>query len=93
MLEVLQSGPLSLLQDKGRFGYQNQGVTTGGPMDEHAYGWGNWLLGNDLNATQIEVTLGMASFRFHATTYFALTGADLGASLNGKPLSPIIPLI
>ncbi|MFD2179030.1 biotin-dependent carboxyltransferase family protein [Veronia pacifica] len=88
MLEVLQPGPLSLLQDKGRFGFQDQGITTGGPMDEHAYAWGNWLLGNSEDATQVEITLGMAAFLFHQSIKFALTGADLSASLDGKPIFP-----
>ncbi|WP_295890701.1 biotin-dependent carboxyltransferase family protein [uncultured Vibrio sp.] len=85
-LRVLSSGPLSLLQDLGRFGYQSIGVSTGGPMDEHAFLWANRLLDNHPNATQVEVTMGQFSCEFHAKTTIALTGADMGARLNGKPI-------
>lgn len=86
--EVLNPGMLSLLQDRGRCGYQHLGVTTGGPMDEHAFCWANRLLGNDLNAAQLEITFGMLALRAEADTSIALTGADLDARLNGDSIKP-----
>ncbi len=86
--EVLNPGMLSLLQDSGRHGYQHLGVTTGGPMDEHAFAWANHLLGNAPNAAQLEITYGMLSLRAEASTCIALTGADLDARLNGKAIKP-----
>ncbi|MUK66436.1 biotin-dependent carboxyltransferase family protein [Aliivibrio fischeri] len=87
-LRINSTGPLALLQDKGRFGHQSVGVTPGGPMDEHAFDWANKLLGNDPNATQIEITLGQFSCTFYAATTMALTGADMQAKLNGDPIVP-----
>ncbi len=87
-LRVHSTGPLALLQDKGRYGYQSVGVTPGGPMDEHAFDWANKLLDNDLNATQIEITLGQFCCTFYAATSIALTGADMGAKLNGESIYP-----
>lgn len=84
--EVLEPGMLSLLQDTGRRGYQHIGVTTGGPMDEHAFLWANRLLGNSLDAAQIEVSVGKLSLLAHEDTCIALTGANLGARLNGRDL-------
>lgn len=86
--KVLKPGMLALLQDLGRHGYQHLGVTTGGPMDELAFRWGNALLDNDSNAAQIEITFGMFTLEAQASTSVAITGADLGATLNGKGILP-----
>lgn len=86
-LRILTPGPLSLLQDLGRYGYQSIGVSTGGPMDEHAFLWANRLLENDRNAAQIEVTMGQFSCEFYAATTIAITGADMAATLNGQPIA------
>lgn len=84
--EVLEAGVLALLQDTGRHGYQHIGVTTGGPMDEHAFLWANRLLGNPPDAAQIEITVGKLRLLAHEDTCIALTGANLGARLNGREL-------
>lgn len=86
--KVIKPGLLTLLQDLGRHGYQHLGITTGGPMDELAFRWGNALLDNDSNAAQIEITFGMFSLEAQASTSIAITGADLGATLNGKGILP-----
>lgn len=87
-LKVLNSGPLSLLQDSGRMGYQGIGVAVGGPMDEHAFRWANHLLGNHVNAAQIEITFGRFHCEFNQPTQIALTGADMFAKLDGQPIQP-----
>lgn len=86
--EVLDGGMLALLQDPGRYGYQHIGVTTGGPMDEHAFCWANHLLGNPSEAAQIEINIGRLGLLAHKDTCIALTGADLGARINGKGVAP-----
>lgn len=87
-LEVVESGMLALMQDSGRYGFQHIGVTTGGPMDELAFLWANRLLNNDLNASQVEITYGKVSLLAHKDTCIAITGADLGAKINGRNVSP-----
>ncbi|GHA09769.1 5-oxoprolinase subunit C family protein [Oceanisphaera arctica] len=86
-LRILTPGPLSLIQDLGRHGHQHIGVSPGGPMDEHAFLWANRLLGNPLNAPQIEIAIGQFSCQFHADTTIALTGADMNATLNGQTVT------
>lgn len=86
--KVIKPGMLALLQDLGRHGYQHLGVTTGGPMDELAFRWGNALLDNDSNAAQIEITFGMFHLEALANTSIAITGADLGTTLNGTGILP-----
>lgn len=87
-LRITQSNVLALIQDYGRYGYQNVGLTTGGPLDEHAFLWANYLLENHFNAAQIEVTYGAFSAVFTEPTVMALCGADLSATLNEKKISP-----
>jgi biotin-dependent carboxylase-like uncharacterized protein len=85
---VIKPGLLALVQDLGRHGHQSIGLTTGGPMDEVAFRWGNALLDNDANSAQIEITFGMFSLEAQADTSIAITGADLGATLNDKSVPP-----
>ncbi|AOY86891.1 allophanate hydrolase [Marinobacter salinus] len=87
-LEVVDAGMLALIQDTGRYGYQHIGVTTGGPMDEHAFLWANRLLNNELNAPQVEITFGKFSLLAHDDTWIAITGADLGARINDRAILP-----
>jgi len=84
--EVLQPGPLSTIQDLGRFGYQQYGVPPSGALDEYAFRIGNMLVGNAENAPSLEITLFGCRLRALRDTVVAITGADLGASLNGKPI-------
>ncbi|MBA4503026.1 5-oxoprolinase subunit C family protein [Marinobacterium marinum] len=86
--KVIDPGMIALVQDGGRAGYQHLGVTTGGPMDEHAFDWANWLLGNPRGSAALEITYGMLVLEALSDMTFALAGADLGATLNGKPLLP-----
>ncbi len=80
--KVVKAGVLALIQDLGRHGQQSIGLTTGGPMDEMAFRWGNAILDNDPNAPQVEITFGMLTLAAQADTSIAITGADLGATLN-----------
>ncbi|MDX1525319.1 MAG: biotin-dependent carboxyltransferase family protein [Pseudidiomarina maritima] len=85
-LRILQSGPLTTLQDFGRFGYLHQGISVGGPLDERAFLWANRLLNNHFNAAQLEITLGGFRAEFTAATAWVVTGAELPMSLNGQPV-------
>lgn len=86
--DVIKPGMLALLQDSGRFGFQHLGITTGGPMDEHAFCWANRLLGNTPDAAQLEITFGQLALKANAPTTVAITGADLAATLNDKAIQP-----
>ena len=87
-LRVERSTPLILLQDAGRFGSRHLGVTQGGAADWISMGWANWLLGNDLDAAVLEITLGGLSLIVERDACLALAGADLGARLDDQPLQP-----
>ncbi len=87
-LLIERSGALATLQDGGRFGVRHLGVTQGGALDWIAQGWANWLLGNPSSATCVEITLGNFTLLAEADVWLALTGADLGATLDGEALLP-----
>lgn len=86
---LIEAGtPLCLLQDAGRFGVRHLGVTQGGALDWVSMSWANWLLGNSLDAPVVEVTLGGFTVLAEDYCLLALAGADLGAYVDERPVSP-----
>lgn len=85
LLEVLQPGVFTTVQDLGRFGYQRYGVPVSGAMDSFALRAANILVGNQEGDAALEVTLIGFGVRFLADTVVAGAGADLGAALDGAP--------
>ena len=81
---VLELASFSSLQDLGRPGLQNQGIGESGAMDRFALRVANSLLANDENTGAIEIIFGHVRMRIQNAQWFALTGADLSASLNGQ---------
>lgn len=86
-LRVQRAGPLALLQDAGRFGVRQLGVTQGGPADLHGWAWANRLVGNGWGGPALEVTFGGLSLVAERDLAIAIAGADLGATVEGKPLA------
>ncbi len=84
-LKVIQPGILSLPQDSGRYGMHGIGLTTGGPLDRHAFRWANRLCGNSQQAVAIEVTIGGLVLEAMVKTSIALTGAEINLSINKHP--------
>lgn len=87
-LTIEASTALCLLQDCGRFGVRHLGVTQGGALDWVSMSWANWLLDNALDASVVEITLGGFSVIAEELCLLALAGADLGAYVDDRPLSP-----
>jgi len=83
-LIVTHGGVLSLIQDAGRFGAFNLGLTNGGPADLPAFYWANRLCGNELNTTAVEVSLGGLALTAQVDCVIAVTGAPMPLSINGK---------
>ncbi|WP_236175617.1 5-oxoprolinase subunit C family protein [Pseudomonas pseudonitroreducens] len=84
-LRVSACGPLCLLQDGGRQGWQRLGVSPGGPVDKQAAAWANRLLGNPCGSALLEIALGGLELEAQDDTWLALTGAELPATLDGEP--------
>ncbi len=83
---VKQPGLLSLVQDRGRFGAHSLGLTTGGPLDTLAYDWANRLLGNEPNASCVEVSFGGLTLEANVDTVFVITGANKPCKINGDEI-------
>ena len=86
MLDVLASGPLLTVQDLGRAAARRYGVPAGGAMDRFALVAANRLVGNPPGAAALEVTAGGAELLLGAPALIAVTGADLGARCDERPL-------
>src|SRR5262249_5263331 len=85
-IEVLEGGVLTSVQDGGRFGLRRLGVTWAGPMDPAAHGAANAAVGNPPEAPALECTVAGPALAFLAPVYFAIAGADLGATLERSAL-------
>lgn len=86
MIEVVQAGFHTSVQDLGRHGLRSSGIGQSGAMDGWALRLVNALIGNAADAAAIEITLGRSAFRFQADTVFAIGGADGAAMLDGTAL-------
>ena len=92
-ITIIKPGMLSSFQDRGREGYQHQGIPAAGAMDERAHRLANALAGNSGDPATLEMTLTGPTLRFDAPACFALAGADLGATLNGQEIPQHRPLV
>src|SRR3954464_595702 len=75
MIEVLESGPLVTVQDRGRFGFAHLGVPRAGALDAPAAALANRVVGNDPDAAVLEVLLGGRVIRSDSGCWVAVTGA------------------
>lgn len=75
MIEILEPGPLTTVQDQGRSGWASVGVPRSGAFDRAAARLANRLVGNGPDAAVLEVTLGGLVVRAHDAATVALTGA------------------
>jgi urea carboxylase len=84
--EVLDGGTQTTVQDwPGRLGYWEVGVPPSGPMDALSFRLANRLVGNPEGAAGLECALVGPALRFHTAAVVALTGADMAATLDGRP--------
>lgn len=82
-IKVINAGLFTTVQDQGRWGYQAYGVPVAGVMDRYAANIANILAGNDEAKAVLEMTFKGGSFSFSREAYIAITGAEMGATLNG----------
>ncbi len=85
-IRVIKPGVLTTVQDGGRTGFQAKGFNVSGVMDRRAYRLGNFLVGNYTDEAVLELSMFGGSFTFLESNYIAITGADMGAVVEGIPV-------
>ncbi|MBN2394478.1 MAG: biotin-dependent carboxyltransferase family protein [Anaerolineae bacterium] len=75
MLEVLEPGLLTTVQDAGRRGWARYGVPPSGPLDAAAFTAVNTLVGNPPGAAALEITLSGPTLRVSRECLIAVCGA------------------
>lgn len=85
MINVIQPGLETTVQDAGRLGHYHIGMPPSGAMDKYAYTVGNLLVGNEENAASLEMTYLGPELEFEEAATIALTGGHMPPKINGKP--------
>ena len=83
--KVINSGIFDTIQDLGRFGFQQYGMTVSGAMDSCALRVGNRLLVNEENKAAIEISTPGLSLEVLNQTVIAITGANFNPTINNFP--------
>ncbi len=84
---VEHAGPLTTVQDRGRFGYLRYGVTEAGPMDRQAFAIAQAALGNPGHTAAIETTIGGVALRcVEGETTVASVGGGFHCFVDGAPV-------
>ena len=84
LVQVIQPGPLTTIQDFGRPGLAHLGVPGSGAADPASLRLANRLVGNPDGAACLELTLGRVALRFASSATAALAGA-------AAPMRLIVP--
>ena len=81
---IREPGLFTTVQDEGRLGYQQFGVTPSGPMDARSFHVANLLVGNPMGEGALEMTFQGPTILFEEDNIIAITGADMRPCLNGQ---------
>jgi len=87
-LLVLEAGPQTLVQDRGRPGLAHLGVGASGAFDRAAAGLANRLVGNSDRAAVLEVLIGGLRMVLEADSWVAITGAWGPVTIGARPVEP-----
>ena len=82
-IRVRQPGLLTTVQDTGRFGEYAIGMPPSGAMDVFSYQVGNYLVGNEEGAAELEITYFGPELEFAQDAVIAITGAEMPPKING----------
>lgn len=86
-IDVLSPGIQTTVQDLGRIGFGRSGFAPNGAADRASLIATNRAVGNPDDAAAIEITFTGPTLVFRRRSEIVVQGADLGALLNGLPLS------
>ncbi|MBS7227158.1 MAG: biotin-dependent carboxyltransferase family protein [Oscillospiraceae bacterium] len=85
-ITILNPGLLTTVQDFGRIGYQQFGVPVSGVVDPRAMSIANILVDNPEDEAVLECTMLGPQIRFNAPNAIAITGGDLGPTIDNQPI-------
>ena len=83
---VISPGLQTSIQDLGRKGYRRYGVPIAGAMDKYSAILANKLLNNKEGFPVMEITQIGPKIFFEDETQIVITGADISAKINEKPI-------
>ena len=83
---VARAGFLTSVQDLGRTGFRQFGVSTSGALDSFALRVANLLVGNDEGAAGLELTLGGLQLRFEDERIVAWCGGEFDVQIGSRAL-------
>ncbi len=83
VLSVVDPGLQTLIQDLGRVGFSDLGVSRAGVADEAAMLQANRLVGNEPHAAVLESLHGGLSLRAESTVVLAVCGAEVPLTVTG----------
>lgn len=86
VLHIKDAGPMMTVQDLGRVGLSRFGVSGAGPMDPPSLRMANRLVGNAESDAGLEFAQVGGTFVVDAPVRFAVTGASVGMTIDGKPV-------
>lgn len=86
MITITRAPPYLTVQDMGRRNSRSSGVPRGGAMDRFALQALNAIVGNDFEAAALEWALGGGSVTFETDCVFAIGGARVHATLDGRSI-------
>jgi antagonist of KipI len=83
---IQRAGFLTSVQDLGRTGFRQFGVSTSGALDSFALRVANLLVGNDEGAAGLEITLGGLQLRFEDDRIVAWCGGEFDVQIGSRAL-------
>ncbi|WP_169008535.1 5-oxoprolinase/urea amidolyase family protein [Faecalispora jeddahensis] len=91
---VLSPGLFTTVQDAGRFGFLESGISPAGVMDDFSFRAANLLVGNEPGEAVLEGTLIGPSLRFQGSCLIAATGGEAEMKINGNavPMWQSVPV-
>ncbi|WP_342513063.1 biotin-dependent carboxyltransferase family protein [Sporosarcina sp. FSL K6-1522] len=89
LFRVAKTGVYASIQDSGRFGFRRFGMPVAGPMDQQAFQLGQEIIGNAEDGNALELFLGGLTLEVLADHRIVITGADLGAVIDGEEAAPL----
>ncbi|MCY4044191.1 MAG: biotin-dependent carboxyltransferase family protein [Cellvibrionales bacterium] len=84
MMIIGEAGLQTSIQDLGRLGLMDKGISRGGAMDTLSAFFANWLVGARPEQPVLEITMTGPTICFEESVTVAVTGAQFDLTLNGK---------